>query len=188
MVTLILFGLNLAVFLFELTLGSEIDAFVQRWGLVPADVRQGPAADVTLLTSMFLHAGWLHVGANLIYLGVFGPRVERIVGPLRFGGLYLVSGLVGGLTYLLAQPGSETPAIGASGAIAGVIAAHLVLFLHVVESAPTLLLLLVWLAAQVLSSVASLTTTTSIAWWAHLGGFGAGLVMALVFRTQRAVN
>ena len=188
-VTLILVGLNLAVFLFELRLGSaDIDGFVRRWGLVPSDIRQSPTAAITLLTSTFIHAGWLHVSANLIYLGVFGTRVERIVGHLRFAALYLVSGLVGSLTYLLAQPNSQTPAVGASGAIAGLIAAHLVLFLHVVESTPTLLLLLVWLAAQVLSSVASLTTTTGIAWWAHVGGFVAGLVLAPALRKQRMVN
>lgn len=189
MVTLILVGLIFAVFLFELSLGSaQIDPFVQRWGLVPTDVRQGPSAAITLLTSTFIHAGWLHVAANLIYLGVFGPRVERIVGPLRFAALYLLSGVVGSLAYLIAQPNSQTPAVGASGAIAGLIAAHLVLFLHVVESTPTLLLLLVWLATQVLSGVASLTTSTGIAWWAHLGGFATGLVLAPLFRKQRMVN
>ena len=183
MVTLTLAGLILAVFVFELTLGSpQIDSFVERWGLVPSDIRQGPAAAITLLTSMFIHAGWLHVSANLIYLGVFGPRVERMIGHLRFGVVYLASGLIGGIAYLLAQPNSQTPAVGASGAIAGLIAAHLVLFLHVVESTPTLLLLLVWLTTQVLSSVASLTTSTGIAWWAHLGGFATGLLLAPVFR------
>ena len=112
--------------------------------------------------------------------GVHGARPAVRVG--------VVSGLVGSLTYLVAQPNSETPAVGASGAIAGLIAAHLVLFLHVVESTPTLLLLLVWLATQVLSGVASLTTSTSIAWWAHLGGFATGLVLAPLFRKQRMVN
>lgn len=189
MVTLVVGGLIVAVFIVELSMGSsQIDPFVQRWGLVPSDVRQGPAAAVTLLSSTFLHAGWLHVLANLIYLGVFGPRVERIIGPVRFAILYVVSGLVGSLAYVLAQPNSETPAVGASGAIAGLIAAHLVLFLHVVESTPTLLLLLVWLATQVLSGVASLTTSTGIAWWAHLGGFATGLVLAPMFRKQRMVN
>ena len=195
MVTLALVVANVAVFVFELSQGSEIDAFVRRWGLVPLDVHDGAAAAaITLLTSTFLHAGWFHLGANMVYLWVFGLPVERRLGGPRFAAIYLVSGLVGSLAYLLAQPLSETPAIGASGAIAGVIAANLVLFpgatlgslapvlfLHVVESTPTLLLLLVWLATQVLSSVASLTTSTGIAWWAHLGGFASGLVLAVVF-------
>ncbi len=188
----------------ELSLGGGLDGFLRRWGLVPADVfdslhgSAGPAALVTLLTSTFLHAGWLHLLANLLYLAVFGLPVERRVGAARFAVLYVVSGLVGSLAYLLAQPASDVPAVGASGAIGGVIAAHLVLypgatlgslapvlFLHVVESTPTLLLLLVWLATQLFSSVASLTTSTGIAWWAHVGGFASGLALAPVLRKRR---
>jgi membrane associated rhomboid family serine protease len=136
-----------------------------------------------------------------VYLGVFGVPVERRVGAARFAAIYLVSAVVGSLAYLVAQPMSQTPAIGASGAIAGVIAAHLVLFpgatlgsiapvlfLHVVESTPTLLLLLLWLATQVFSSVASLTTSTGIAWWAHLGGFASGFIIALVLPRERSLR
>jgi membrane associated rhomboid family serine protease len=203
-VTVVLVGLYLAAFAVELTMASSLEPFVRRWGVVPADVFEslsgsaGPAALVTLLTSSFLHAGWLHLVSNLLYLAVFGPPVERGLGAARFAVLYLTSGLLGSLAYLFAQPTSETPAIGASGALAGVIAAHLVLFpgatlgslapvlfLHVVESTPTLLLLLVWLATQLFSSVASLTTTTGIAWWAHLGGFASGLALAPLLRRRR---
>src|SRR2546421_8286522 len=200
MVTLVLIGINLAAFALELAQGGEVDSFVRRWGLVPTDVlgAEGRAALVTLLTSAFLHAGWLHLLSNLLYLGVFGLPVERRVGPGRFALLYIASAVVGSLAYLVAQPASQTPAVGASGAIAGVIAAHLVLFpgatlgtlapvlfLSVVETAPTLLLLLLWLATQVFSSVTSLTTSPGIAWWAHLGGFGTGLVLAPVLRRRR---
>ena len=200
MVTLTLVALNLAVFVLEVSLGGEVDAFVRRWGLVPNDLRgsEGQGALVTLLTSTFLHAGWLHLLSNLLYLTVFGLPVEHRVGSARFSLLYVVSAVVGSLSYLVAQPTSQTPAVGASGAIAGVIAAHLVLypgatlgsvapvlFLSVVESTPTLLLLLLWLATQVFSSVASLTTSTGIAWWAHVGGFVAGLVLAPVLRKRR---
>jgi membrane associated rhomboid family serine protease len=204
MVTWVFVAANLAAFAFELTLGVGLDGFVRRWGLVPADVfdslhgSAGPAALVTLLTSTFLHAGWLHLLSNLLYLAVFGLPVERRVGPARFALLYLGSGLIGSLAYLVAQPASEVPAVGASGAIGGIIAAHLVLypgatlgslapvlFLHVVESTPTLLLLLVWLATQLFSSVASLTTSTGIAWWAHVGGFASGLALAPVLHKRR---
>jgi membrane associated rhomboid family serine protease len=203
LLTGVLIAANVAAFLVELSMDGSLDPFVRRWGLVPADVLEslrgndGPAALVTLLTSAFLHAGWLHLLSNLLYLVVFGPPVERRVGAARFGLLYLSSGLVGSLAYLLAQPASEVPAVGASGAIAGVIAAHLVLFpgatlgslapvlfLHVVESTPTLLLLLVWLGTQLLSSVASLTTSTGIAWWAHVGGFATGLALAPLIRIR----
>lgn len=200
MVTLTLVTLNLAAFVLEVSQGGEVDAFVRRWGLVPADVQTsgGQAALVTLLTSTFLHAGWLHLLSNLLYLAVFGPPVERRIGPTRFLLLYVTSAVIGSVAYVVAQPASQAPAVGASGAIAGVIAAHLVLypgatlgsvapvlFLSVVESTPTLLLLLLWLATQVFSSVASLTTSTGIAWWAHLGGFAAGLVLAPVLRRRR---
>ena len=203
MVTLVLIALNLAAFVLEVSLGSELDPFLRRWGLVPADVVGSGerAALITLLSSTFLHAGWLHLLSNLLYLAVFGPPVERRVGAARFGLLYLASAVIGSLAYLVAQPMSQTPAVGASGAIAGVIAAHLVLFpgatlgslapvlfLSIVETTPTLLLLLLWLATQVFSSVASLTTSTSIAWWAHLGGFASGLVLAPVLRKRRTVR
>jgi len=201
-VTLALVVANVLVFVIELSQGSgEIDGFVRRWGVVPLDVREGPAAAVTLLSSTFLHAGWFHLAANMVYLAVFGPPVERRLGSVRFMLLYVSSGLIGGLAYVLAQPLSAAPAVGASGAIAGVIAAYLVLFpgatlgslapvlfLHVVESTPTLLLLLLWLLTQVFSSVASLTTTTGIAWWAHLGGFASGLVFASVLRPPQQLT
>jgi membrane associated rhomboid family serine protease len=199
-----LIGLNVACFLLELALGDEVDPFLRRWGAVPADVlaslrgSEGPAAVITLLTSTFLHAGWLHLAANMLYLAVFGRPVERGLGSARFGVLYLTSGLVGSLAYLLAQPESTRPAVGASGAIAGLIAAHLVLypgatlgsvapvlFLQAVENTPTLLLLLLWLATQLFSSVASLTTSTGLAWWAHLGGFASGLALAPLVRPRR---
>jgi membrane associated rhomboid family serine protease len=202
--TAILVGANLAAFLLELSLGGGLEPFVRRWGLVPADVLEslrgsaGPAVLVTLLTSTFLHVGWPHLASNALYLAVFGWPVEQRLGPARFVVLYAASGLLGGLAYLLVQPASEAPAIGASGAIAGVIAAHLVLFpgatlgslapvlfLRMVEGTPTLLLLLLWLVTQFFSGVAALTTSTGIAWWAHLGGFAGGLALAPLLRTQR---
>ncbi len=207
MLTRVLIVANIAAFLFELSMDGELDAFIRRWGLVPVDVLDSlhgsdvPAALVTLLTSTLLHAGWLHLASNLLYLAVFGTPVERRVGMARFGLLYISSGLIGSLAYLLAQPSSNLPAVGASGAIAGVIAAHLVLFpgatlgslapvlfLHVVESTPTLLLLVLWLVTQLLSSVASLTTSSGIAWWAHAGGFATGLALTpfMRYRPRRA--
>ncbi|HEY2596397.1 MAG TPA: rhomboid family intramembrane serine protease, partial [Chloroflexota bacterium] len=128
MVTLALVVANVSLFVVELSQGADIDAFVLRWGVVPADVRDGPAAAITLLTSTFLHAGWVHLIANMVYLAVFGLPVERRLGATRFVALYLLSGLIGSLTYVVAQPLSTAPAIGSSGAIAGVIAANLVLF------------------------------------------------------------
>ena len=199
MVTAALVVANLLGFVYELSLGDGLDAFLRRWGLAPADLAaDSPAALVTLLTSTFLHAGWLHLISNLLYLAVFGPSVEQRLGGARFAMLYLASSLAGSLAHLLAQPASTQPAIGASGGVAGVIAAHLVLFpgatlgslapvlfLHVVENTPALLLLLVWVATQLLSGVASLTASTSVAWWAHVGGFLTGFAIAVLVRPRR---
>jgi membrane associated rhomboid family serine protease len=170
----------------ELSRRDEADQLIQRWGLVPADVLGSPAAWVTLFTSLFLHAGWLHLLSNVVYLGVFGGSVEQRLGRLRYLGVYLASGVLGGVSYVAAQPTSAAPAVGASGAIAGIIAANLVLVIHRATgpSRPALVLLVVWLLTQLFSGVASITTTTGIAWWAHIGGFASGLVLTRVLRKQ----
>jgi membrane associated rhomboid family serine protease len=201
MVTAALVVANLLVFLFELSLGADVDGFIRRWGLVPADIGEAPGAWITLLTSLFLHAGWLHLGSNLLYLAVFGPPVERRLGGARFAIVFLASGVMGNVVHVLVQPTSTVPAIGASGAISGLIAAHLVLFpgatlgtlapvlfLRVVESTPVLFLLLVWLAAQLFLGVASLTSNTSVAWWAHVGGFLTGLASASLLKGRRRLR
>jgi membrane associated rhomboid family serine protease len=185
-VTLGLVGLSTACFLFEVSRGSEADLLLRRWGLVPADLLASPAAWITLVTSLFLHAGWLHLFSNVVYLGVFGGSVEQRLGWLRYLGVYLASGVLGGLAYVVAQPTSDAPAVGASGAIAGIIAANLVLVVHRTAgtTVPGLVLLLVWLLTQLFSGVASIATTTGIAWWAHAGGFGSGLVLTRVLRKR----
>ena len=202
MVTAALVAANVAVFLLEVSMGgAEVDSFMRRWGLVPADVGDSPGVWVTLLTSTFLHVGWLHLLANMLYLAVFGMPVERRLGGAGLATIYVASGLVGNAVHLLVQPTSTAPAVGASGAVSGVIAAYLVLFpgatlgslapvlfLHVVESTPVVLLLLVWLAAQLFSGVASLTSNTSIAWWAHLGGFLTGLACASLLKGRRRIR
>jgi membrane associated rhomboid family serine protease len=198
MLTAALVLANVAVFALELSQGDNVGSLVRRWGLVPADLADSPAVLVTLLTGTFLHAGWLHLLSNLLYLAVFGPPVERKVGSLRFALLYAASALGGSLAHVLAQPLSTQPAVGASGAVAGIIAAHLVLFpnatlgsvspvlfLPVIENVPVLPLLLVWLGAQILAGLASLTSTTGVAWSAHLGGFVLGLAMAFMLRGRR---
>ncbi|HET6317880.1 MAG TPA: rhomboid family intramembrane serine protease [Chloroflexota bacterium] len=198
MLTAMLVLANVAVFAFELNQGDNLETLVRRWGLVPADLAENPAALVTLLTSTFLHVGWLHLLSNLLFLALFGPPVERRLGSLKFGALYLASGLGGSIAHMLVQPLSVQPALGASGAVAGVIAAHLVLFpnatlgslapvlfLPVIENVPVLPLLLVWIAAQLLAGLTNLTSSTAVAWSAHLGGFVIGLTVALLLRGQR---
>jgi membrane associated rhomboid family serine protease len=190
--TLALGGGILAGFGLELRLGDDLASFVQRWGVVPRDLLSSPPALITLLTAIFLHAGWLHVLSNLLYLAVFGSAVEARLGHLRYLVLFLASGLVGDLVYSLLQSSSTTPAIGASGAIAGSIGAFLVLsagapvlFFPFVDNVPVLPLLGLWLLAQVLSGLASIITTGAGAWWAHLGGFVCGLLLAPLLRLSR---
>ncbi len=198
---------NLVVFSIELRQGADLDLFLERWGMVPADLTASiqwgdagnPAALVTLITSAFVHTGWLHLGINLLYLLVFGPRVEEALGSVRFLALYLGAAAVGSSAQVLAQPQAMVPAVGASGAVAGVIAAHLVLFpgatlgslapvlvFHAVADIPALLLLVLWVVAQVVSvGAASITDAGAVAWTAHVGGFVGGLVLARVLRVPR---
>ncbi len=198
-VTLGLVLANLAVFGLELSQGDDLAGFLQRWGLVPWDVSPAlrreagsdPAALVTLVSSTFLHSGWFHLATNLLYLAAFGGAVEGRLGGARYLALYAAAGVLGGLAYVLAEPDAQRPAVGASGAVAGVIAANLVLFpgatlgtlapvlfFQPVQNIPALVLLVLWLVAQLFSGVASITGASGVAWWAHAGGFAAGFVLA----------
>jgi membrane associated rhomboid family serine protease len=205
-VTWLLVAANGVVFAAELVLGDNVEPFFRRWGLVAADVQallQGdstanPAVLVTLATSLFVHAGWLHLLVNLVYLAIFGTAVEAALGTWRFLGLYFVAGIVGGLVHVVTMPLSEAPAIGSSAAISGLIAAHLALFpgaslssvapmvfFSPAANVPVSLLLGLWLLAQVISGLASPATAGNVAWWAHLGGFVGGLAFAQVARPRR---
>lgn len=209
-VTYWLVALNVLVFALQPREGEARAAFFGRWGLVAEDVSSAFASAssggspsglvvlVTLLTSTFVHAGTLHLLANLLYLAVFGAGVEGILGGGRFLALYLLTGVLGGVAHVVAQPASSIPAIGASGAIAGVTAAHLVLRpgatlgsvmpLLVFQSAaslPALLLLAVWLVSQVVVSLGNGAAAASVAWWAHVGGFASGLLLGPLLRPPR---
>jgi membrane associated rhomboid family serine protease len=203
-ITRLLVLANAALFLGELRAGEELETLLRRWGLVSADISaylRGGAADdpavlVTFLSSFFLHAGWLHLLVNLLYLAFFGGAVERVLGPGRYLALYLLGGVAGGLAHVLTRPEAQVPAIGASGAIAGVLGAYLVLFpgaalgplapvlcFNAAANVPALLL--VWLLAQAFGGVATVASTGGGGWWAHLGGFVGGLALAALLRPRR---
>lgn len=209
-VTYWLLLLNALVFALQPRGGEAESAFLGRWGLVTDDVSSALASTisggspsalvvlVTLLTSTFVHASTLHLLANLLYLAVFGAGVESVLGGGRFLALYLLTGTLGGLAHVVAQPGSTIPAVGASGAIAGVTGAHLVLRpgatlgsvmpLLVFQSAaslPALVLLAVWLLSQVVVSLGSGAAAAGVAWWAHAGGFASGLLLGPLLRPPR---
>jgi membrane associated rhomboid family serine protease len=193
-----LIGANVLAFLFELSLGHNLQSFIQVFGLVPHRVitiaTQYPSmllwAALTFLTSIFLHGGWLHLLGNMLFLYIFGDNVEGAFGHVRYLVFYLVCGLAASLTQLVLNPSSAAPTIGASGAIAGVLGAYFLLFpnarivtvllifffIQIVEI-PAFILLGFWFLLQFLSGSAQLFTShasAGIAWWAHIGGFIAG--------------
>jgi membrane associated rhomboid family serine protease len=170
--------------------GGSIPAVLFRHAVLPPELAWIPAP-VTLVTSMFLHAGWLHLLGNMLFLQVFGDNVEDAMGHLRFVVFYLACGMAGAFAHAAMNPLSEQPLIGASGAVAGVIAAYLVLhprarvfgllFGMVPLKVSAYWVLGLWVAVQVWHIVARDEVET--AWWAHVGGFLAGL--ALVFLLRR---
>jgi membrane associated rhomboid family serine protease len=207
--------LNVVAFIYELGVGdpASLDMLFQADGVVPIEwtrgVQVGPPPPLGLLplaliTSMFLHGGLLHIASNMLYLFVFGDNVEDRLGHFRFLIFYVLCGIVAGLTHIAANPDSPIPSVGASGAIAGVLAAYLVLFPH--AQVRTLLLIgpfilvpriaagfliLFWFVTQFISGITSLgasaDTSGGVAVWAHIGGFIAGLILVLVMRPRRAV-
>ena len=195
-VTYTLIALNVLVFFLELNNG---EAFVDRWAFVPARFLADPAGDfVTLFTSMFMHAGWLHILGNMLYLWIFGDNVED-----RFGhGLYLVFYILCGLGATFAQmalnPNSNIPNVGASGAIAGVLGAYLVMFPRgrvnvllgrFVTPMSALIVIGFWILLQVFAQVnaftASSQTEGGVAYMAHIGGFVAGVILTFLLGGNR---
>ena len=192
-VTVVLIAINVAVFLLELQLG---DAFIQKWAFVPSRFAADPASQwPTLFTAMFMHGGWLHLGGNMLYLWIFGDNVEDRFGPVRYLVFYFVAGLAATFAQYAVSPGSSVPNVGASGAIAGVLGAYLLMFPKArvdvllgrqVVAMPAFLVLGFWIVLQLMSGVGSIATTTEtadtggVAYMAHVGGFFAGLAMAVL--------
>jgi len=189
---------NVLVFCYEVSLGGrQAELLIKHWGLVPSNF-----AVETLLTSMFLHGGWLHVLGNMLYLYIFGDNVEDRLGHLRYLLFYLLCGAAAGATQALSSPGSAVPMVGASGAIAGVSGAYFLffptarvvtlvpifLFLQVVEI-PAVFFLLIWFLWQLMSGVATLGSRAAVggvAFWAHIGGFVAGMALGPALRERRS--
>jgi membrane associated rhomboid family serine protease len=195
-VTTLIIGANAFLFLLEL-MGGE--PFISQWSLVPAEIVAGRHW-ITILSSMFLHAGWAHILGNMLFFWVFGPEIEDVMGPLRYLLFYLLGGLAATLAQIVVDPTSNIPNLGASGAIAAVMGAFLityprdrirtVLFLGWfarVTFLPAIILVGLWFLTQVFSEVGSLTVTGmgGVAYMAHIGGFLFGMVMARFFETRR---
>jgi membrane associated rhomboid family serine protease len=205
--TAALIAVNLSVYAYTASLGEpNVASFAGLWGVVPRSFYEYAAGSnrqlgllVTPLTSMYLHVQLIHLASNMLYLWVFGSSVERDLGRLRYLTAYTGCGLAAAVAQVLAQPESPLPAVGASGAIAGILAAYTVLrpgaifgavwpglFIRRSADLPAVLMLGLWLLSLLLSGLLSLASGPSNedAWQAHLGGFFSGLLLMIVFRER----
>lgn len=190
-VTYLLILVNLIVFLIELAGG---DTFIYTWSFVPSYFISNPAVEwVTIFTAMFMHAGWLHILGNMLYLWIFGDNVEDSLGHIKFLVFYLLCGVAATFAQMAADPASNIPNLGASGAIAGVLASYLVLFprqrvrvlvFSFVIPLPAIIVIGFWFVLQIFSQAGS-TTTDGVAYMAHIGGFIAGLILTFILRGRR---
>ena len=194
-VTYGLIVLNVLFFLVELNGG---EAFIQQWSVVPRRLLANPASDFpTIFTSMFMHGGWLHLLGNMLYLWIFGDNVEDNFGHAKFLVFYLLCGVAATFAQVLVSSNSSVPNLGASGAIAGVLGAYIVIFprgqVRVMMGRgiipmPALVVIGFWIVLQFISGIGSISQTADtggVAYLAHIGGFIAGLVLTFLFRASR---
>jgi membrane associated rhomboid family serine protease len=206
-VTLMLIVANLIVFVHELSLGRhQTEAFMMMYGMVPAHLghalQTGSGLGLALqplFTSMFIHSGWLHIIGNMWFLWIFGDNVEDSLGHFGYLIFYLACGFAGGITHIIANWGSNLPAVGASGAIAGVMGAYIILFprarvltliilvvFFFTVRLPAVVVIGVWFAIQFFSGIGSLGMTQAggVAFWAHIGGFIFGAIIGLIAKAS----
>ena len=193
-VTIGLVALNIIMFLVEL---SEGDPFILRWAFTPSRFMADPVGQFpTLFTSMFMHAGLMHIGGNMLYLWIFGNNVEDAFGRLQYLLFYLVCGLAATFAQLAFSLGSSVPNLGASGAIAGVLGSYLVLFPNQqvnvlagnrVVQVSAFVMLVGWILLQLVGQVGAITESASggVAYMAHIGGFVAGVVLTMILSGRR---
>jgi membrane associated rhomboid family serine protease len=196
-VTAGLIAVNVAIFLYQVSLSPRaLNDFVTQWGVVPDHLNLA-----SLVTSMFLHGGWLHILGNMLFLWVFGRNIEDLIGGPRYLILYLLCGVAAATVQIISNPYSRIPTIGASGAIAGIMGAYLIRFprSHIKSlfwliffttlEIPAAVLLLYWFALQFVSGFSSLGeadyTGGGVAWFAHVGGFIAGMLLVRLFPDRR---
>jgi membrane associated rhomboid family serine protease len=192
-VTYALIAANVLFFLVELYGG---DPFIEKWAFVPQRFLSNPGVDfLTILTSMFMHAGWVHLGGNMLYLWIFGDNVEDRFGHVKFLVFYLLCGVAATFAQLAFSTGSSVPNLGASGAIAGVLGSYIIMFPQQqvkvllgtrVSSVSALIVIGGWILLQFVSGLGSITSAATsaggVAYLAHIGGFIAGAVLTFLFR------
>ena len=195
LVTYVLIALNVLFFFAELSGG---DPFIERWSVVPRRLMANPGGDfITIFTSMFMHGGWVHLGGNMLYLWIFGDNVEDRFGHAKFTLFYFICGIAATMAQVLVNAGSGIPNLGASGAIAGVLAAYLIMFPkgqvrvlmgRSVMPMPALAVIGLWIVLQLINGIGSISQTAEtggVAYMAHIGGFIAGLVLTFIFGGRR---
>jgi membrane associated rhomboid family serine protease len=199
-VTYMLILLNILVFVFQLLLGSNNSDFIYQFALIPADLSNQVSAGAVfdIFTSMFMHAGLAHIGGNMLYLWIFGDNVEDRLGSFKYFVFYIIGGVVASMAHIATNPTSQIPTVGASGAIAAVLGAYLVLypsqkvltliplgFWLRLTMLPASVVLGLWFVLQLFQGVASLGMPDDIggvAFWAHIGGFVTGVVLGWLFK------
>jgi len=200
-VTHLFIGLNVLIFLFEISLGPNLQGFIYEYGSIPQEIQQGEDL-FTLLTSIFLHGGWMHLIGNMLFLWVFGDNIEATVGNFVYLLFYIGGGLFASLAHTFFNLGSMIPSVGASGSISAILGAYVIMFPH---SKIKLLVLIFfrsfrvaaiyflgfWIVQQLFSGVGAMSETadsTGVAWWAHIGGFVFGLAIGLFFRMRYPIE
>lgn len=191
-VTYALIALNLVFFMIELSGGEQ---FIKQWAFIPRRFLSDPATGLlTIFTSMFMHAGWLHLAGNMLYLWIFGDNIEDRFNHLKFLVFYLLCGIAATFAQMAFNPHSQVPNVGASGAIAGVLGAYILLFpgssVRVmmgrgIVPMPALVVIGIWILLQFVSGIGSISNTADtggVAYMAHIGGFIAGFALTFLFR------
>ncbi len=220
-VTIALIAVNVLVFLYQLTLGHRLGLFIAAYGAVPFEITHAtdlvghyagspvvqspgpPLVWLTLLTSMFVHGGVMHLVGNMLYLWIFGNNIEDLIGRAKFLLFYIGGGLVAAFAHILSAPSSLVPTVGASGAVSAVLGAYLVayprarvvclvflvIFVQLI-TVPAMVVLLFWFVIQALQGFASLGAghTAGVAWFAHIGGFAAGVVGIKLFARKELLR
>jgi membrane associated rhomboid family serine protease len=205
--TVALIAVNVLIFMYQVSLGPGVEAFVYQYGSIPAVVLgtrhlpEGLSAvppHLSLITSMFLHGGFMHLLGNMLFLWIFGNNIEEAMGRIRFILFYLLTGVAASLTHVLINPQSTLPSIGASGAISGVLGAYVLLYPRArvltlvflgffvrLMYIPAGFMLGIWFVMQLLSgSMSGEESGGGVAFWAHIGGFVAGMLLVGLFKRR----
>jgi membrane associated rhomboid family serine protease len=202
-INILLIVINVLVFLYEVSLGQgSLQDFINTWAAIPTQILAGQHLE-TIFSAMFMHAGWLHLIGNMVFLWVFGDNIEDILGHFGYLVFYLVGGIAAAAAHIFFNPTSSVPSLGASGAIAAVLGAYIVMFPHAkvrtliflgfagwVTRISAIIFLGIWFVTQLFTGVAGLgvdtAQTSGVAVWAHIGGFVFGLLIGLFYRGRAA--